>query len=159
MRELADTPACQPVLDAVAPGASSAGPLAEADLDVARADDGRRSVYAGLLAFRPGRAEQIQGELEKLIATCATFTSGPPKGVRTTHRLARVDTPTPGGADAATAFTLTNESGGTVLVQRALMARAGTVLAVFTTVGSDRDPAPEPDAQVVRAQLGKLAGK
>ncbi|MFG2818938.1 hypothetical protein ACGFX4_05860 [Kitasatospora sp. NPDC048365] len=156
-REKADRPACQPILDAVSPGASGSGPLAEADLDIARADDGRRSVYAGLLAFRAGRAERIRAELDQLLTVCTVFHSAAAGGPTTTHRLQRIDTPTPEGADAATAFTLTNESEGTALVQRALMARTGEVLAVFTTVGSPKEPAPEPDRQVVRAQLARLA--
>lgn len=160
-RETSDVPACQPVLDAVAPANPAAGPLAESDLSVTRAADTGGGVYAGLLAFHPGRAAQIQTDLEKLLARCTAFTStttggAAHKGVRSRHRLTRVDTPTPEGADGATAFTLTNESGASVLTQRALMARAGTVLAVFSTVGAGKDPAPAPDDRVVRAQVAKL---
>ncbi|MEU9127359.1 hypothetical protein AB0D08_04430 [Kitasatospora sp. NPDC048540] len=164
-RESADVPACQPVLDALAPGKAASGPAAETDLSVVR--DGHRdaALYTGLLAFPAGRAERLQTELDRLLAHCTAFTSGlaagpagdpAQPGGRTRHRLARVDTPTPEGADAATAFTLTDESGTVVLAQRALLARVGTALAVFSTVGAGREPAAEPDPAVVRAQLAKL---
>ncbi|GAA0692618.1 hypothetical protein GCM10010193_53970 [Kitasatospora atroaurantiaca] len=158
-RETADVPACQPVLDAVAPANPAAGPLAETDLSVARSADPGAAVYAGLLAFRPGRAAQLQDQLDKLLTQCTAFTSstgGVQKGVRTKHRLTRLDTPTPEGADGATAFTLTNESGAVVLSQRALLARTGTALAVFSTVGVGKEPAPAPDDRVVRTQVAKL---
>ncbi|MEV4611871.1 hypothetical protein AB0K43_04610 [Kitasatospora sp. NPDC049258] len=161
-RETADRPACQPVLDAVAPGKAASGPTAEADLSVTRKGDPHAALYAGLLAFGPGRAERLQGELEQVLAHCTGFTSvagggaAPGRGVQTRHRLTRTDTPTPEGADAATAFTLTNESGTATLSQHALLARVGTALAVFSTVGTDKEPAAEPDPEVVRAQLAKL---
>jgi len=155
-RETADVPACQPVLDVVAPANRSAGPLAETDLSIGRSADPKGSVYAGLLAFRPGRAAQLQGELDKVLAQCTVFSSGVHNGSRTKHRLTRLDTPTPEGADSATAFTLTNESGAVVLSQRALMTRAGTVLAVFSTVGVGKEPAPAPDDRVVRTQVAKV---
>ncbi|MFB7662414.1 hypothetical protein ACFC1R_00490 [Kitasatospora sp. NPDC056138] len=171
-RRTSDVAACQPVLDAVGPGDPATGPFAETDLDVAVAADprtdpkgARGSVYTGLLAFKPGRAADIQTELDQVLARCGSFTStgqsagGPGrKGgvVRARHRLARLDTPTPEGADGATAFTLTDESGPDPLAQRALMARTGTVLAVFTTVGTGKDPAPAPDDRLVRTQVAKL---
>ncbi|WP_371497468.1 hypothetical protein OG871_15990 [Kitasatospora sp. NBC_00374] len=161
-RETADVPACQPVLDAVAPRKAASGPSAEADLSVTRAGDPDGAVYAGLLAFGPGRAERLQDELEQVLAHCSGFTSAagggaaPGRAVTTRHRLTRADTPTPEGADAVTAFTLTNESGAVTLSQRALLARVGTALAVFSTVGTGREPAAEPDPEVVRAQLAKL---
>ncbi|KJK56042.1 hypothetical protein [Saccharothrix sp. ST-888] len=164
-RRTSDVAACQPVLDAVGPGDPVSGPAAETDLDVAVAANPKGSVYTGLLAFRPGRAADVQTELDRVLAQCGTFTStgqsaGAPgrRGgvVRTRHRLARLDTPTPEGADGATAFTLTDESGPDPLAQRALMARTGTVLAVFTTVGTGKDPAPAPDDRLVRTQVAKL---
>ncbi|MGE7432450.1 hypothetical protein [Kitasatospora sp. NPDC001175] len=164
-RQTSDVAACQPVLDAMAPGKAASGPIAETDLGVALAADPAGSVYAGLLAFEPGRAADIQGELDRVLAQCGSFTStarsaGPAGGkgavVRTRHRLSRIDTPTPEGADGASAFTLTNESDATSLVQRALLARAGTVLAVFTTVGAGGNPAPAPDQGLVQAQVAKL---
>ncbi|AUG77652.1 hypothetical protein CFP65_2836 [Kitasatospora sp. MMS16-BH015] len=164
-RETADVPACQPVLDAVAPANPAAGPAAETDLSVTKGADTKGGVYAGLLAFAPGRAAQLQGRLEQVLGQCTAFTSvtgtgkgvsAARKGVRSRHRLTRLDTPTVEGADAVTAFILTNESGGTLLAQRALLARTGTSLAVFSTVGVGKDPAPEPDPHVVRAQLAKL---
>ncbi|MFC9325440.1 hypothetical protein [Kitasatospora sp. NPDC057015] len=176
-REVTDVPACQPVLDAVTP-ANAAGrsggssptadrdqPLAETDLSVATAADPKGSVYAGLLAYRPGRAAELRRRLEEVLAGCESFTSttatghgapGGRKGVPARHRLSRVDTPTTGGADAVTGFTLTNESGGVTLTQRAVLARVGSVLAVFSTVGVGAEPAAEPDERVVRQQVAKL---
>ncbi|MDH6124171.1 hypothetical protein [Kitasatospora sp. GP82] len=163
--ETSDTAACQPVLNALAPTKATSGPIAETDLSVAPATGPTGSVYTGLLAFRPGRAADIQTELEQVLAQCGSFTSighsAGPAGhtggvVRTRHRLTRLDTPTPEGADGATAFTLTNESGSAVLAQRALMARTGTVLAVFSTVGVGKDQPPAPDDRLVRAQVAKL---
>ncbi|GAA2130679.1 hypothetical protein GCM10009760_03520 [Kitasatospora kazusensis] len=164
-RETADVPACQPVLDAVGQTNPAAGPLAETDLSVSSAAAPDAGVYAGLLAFQPGRAAQVQEGLEKVLAQCTAFTSvstggkgvsAAHKGVRTKHRLARLDTPTPEGADGATAFTLTNESATGVLLQRALLTRTGTALAVFSTVGSGQEQAPAPDDRIVRAQVAKL---
>ncbi|MFI6845386.1 hypothetical protein ACIBJD_12115 [Kitasatospora sp. NPDC050467] len=172
-RETADVPACQPLLDAVTPAASVGGtvptpgpgdPYAETDLGVARAADPEGGVYGGLLGYRAGRAAQLQADLEKLFGPCASFTSTAPpppadrsrKAVRTRHRLTRDDTPTPGGADASTGFTLTNESGSAVLSQRAVVARVGPALAVFTTVGVGAEPATVPDERIVRQQVAKL---
>ncbi|WP_395295853.1 hypothetical protein ACF9IK_22025 [Kitasatospora hibisci] len=167
-RELSDVPACQPLLDAVTPAAGASpgpeGPYAETGLSVARAADPEGGVYGGLLAFRPGRAARLQAELEKLFGPCASFSSTAPpppadrsrKGIRTRHRLIRGDTPTPGGVDAATGFTLTSESGPVVLSQRAVVARVGQVLAVFTTVGVGAQPAAAPDERIVRQQAAKL---
>ncbi|MFC5662891.1 hypothetical protein ACFP3U_07820 [Kitasatospora misakiensis] len=177
-RETADRPVCQPLLDAVAPAAGparagrasasptsvSAVPYAETDLSVARAADPAGSLYGGLLGYRGDRAARLQAELEGLFAPCAEFASTAPpppaersRGVtRTGHRLSRNDTPTPEGADAATGFTLTNESGGVVLAQRAVLARVGPALVVFSTVGVGAEPAPAPDERVVRRQVAKL---
>ncbi|MFF2043287.1 hypothetical protein ACFVVX_22985 [Kitasatospora sp. NPDC058170] len=176
-REVSDVAACQPLLDAVTPAAGAGGaspspgastgaahPTAETDLSVARAADPRGGVYGGLLAYPAGRAAQLQGDLEKLFGPCAAFTSTAPapptdkgrKGVRTKHRLSRDDTPTPGGADAVTGFTLTNESGAVVLSQRAVLTRVGPVLAVFTTVGVGAEQATAPDERIVRQQVAKL---
>ncbi|MEU6233583.1 hypothetical protein [Kitasatospora sp. NPDC047058] len=172
-REVADLPACQPLLDAVTPAVSVGGtsptpgpgdPYTETDLSVARAADPRGGVYGGLLGYRPGRAAQLQEGLEELFDACASFTSTAPappsdrnrKGVRTKHRLTRDDTPTLGGAEAVTGFTLTNESGSVVLSQRAVVARVGPALAVFTTVGVGAEPAPAPDERIVRQQVAKL---
>ncbi|MER7754381.1 hypothetical protein [Kitasatospora sp. NPDC097643] len=174
-REVADVPACQPLLDAVTPAGSAGAapaspapgyPYAETDLSVARAADPRGGVYGGLLGYRSGRAAGLQGELERLFGPCASFTStasAPPaekqgrrEPIRTRHRLRREDTPTPGGADAATGFTLTNESGTAVLSQRAVLARVGPVLAVFTTFGVATEPATAPDERIVRQQVAKL---
>ncbi|MDH6580131.1 hypothetical protein [Kitasatospora sp. MAP5-34] len=164
-RETADVPACQPVLDAVAQTNPAAGPLAETDLSVTSAAAPEAGVYAGLLAFQAGRAATIQTDLDKVLAQCTAFTStgsggkgvsAAHQGVRTRHRLTRLDTPTPEGADGATAFTLTNESGTGTLLQRALLARTGTALAVFSTVGSGKEQAAAPDDKVVRTQLAKL---
>ncbi|MFJ9607191.1 hypothetical protein ACIRS1_12720 [Kitasatospora sp. NPDC101176] len=173
-REVADVPACQPLLDAVTPAASGAAtaspgpgyPYAETDLGVTRAADPERGLYGGLLGYRTGRAAALQAELEKLFGPCAAFTSAAPAPpaekqgrkapIRTGHRLSRVDTPTPGGADAALGFTLTNESGSAVLSQRAVLARVGPVLAVFTTFGVATEPAAAPDELVVRRQVAKL---
>ncbi|MFF3007303.1 hypothetical protein ACFVTF_31400 [Kitasatospora sp. NPDC057940] len=178
-REVADVPACQPLLDAVtpaAPAATGAGaapaspapgyPYAETDLSVARAADPRGGVYGGLLGYRAGRAAALQAELEKLFVPCAAFTSTAPAPpaekpgkkapIRTRHRLNREDTPTPGGADAALGFTLTNESGNAVLSQHAVLARIGPALAVFTTFGVAAEPAAAPDEVIVRQQVAKL---
>ncbi len=149
-----DIPACQPVLDALTPSKGSAGPLAEADLDIAREDDGRASLYTGILAFRPGRAAAVHAGIEHVLDHCRAFTS-----TAGHHLLTRLDTPTPEGADAATAFTLTDETDGATIAQRALVTRAGDVLAVFTTLDATGRGAPEPDAGVVRAQLAKLGRK
>ncbi|WP_328956501.1 hypothetical protein [Kitasatospora purpeofusca] len=177
-RETADRPVCQPLLDAVAPAAGpakaarasaspapvSAVPYAETDLSVALAADPSGSLYGGLLGYRGDRAARLQAELEGLFGPCAEFASTAPpppadrsRGVtRTGHRLSRNDTPTPEGADAATGFTLTNESGAVVLAQRAVLARVGPALVVFSTVGVGAEPAPAPDERVVRRQVAKL---
>jgi hypothetical protein len=157
-RETADVTACQPVLDALSPADTAAAPTAETDLSATRAADPKAAVYAALLAFPQGRAERLRTELDALLARCGSFTAVPAtrKSEQTRHRLSRLDTPTPEGADAATAFTLTTESGTAALEQHALVTRVGTVLAVFSTVGSGKEAAPEPDPQVVRAQLAKL---
>ncbi|MFJ1756742.1 hypothetical protein [Kitasatospora sp. NPDC088134] len=149
--QTADDPACQPVLDALTPSRGDAGPLAEADLDLAREGDAQASLSTAILAFRPGRAAAVHAGLERALDRCRDFTSSTGR-----HRLARLDTPTPEGADAATAFTLTNETGGAVLAQRALLARTGDVLTVFTTLDPAGRPAPEPDRAVVQAQLAKV---
>ncbi|MFJ5232864.1 hypothetical protein ACIQBJ_23570 [Kitasatospora sp. NPDC088391] len=149
--QTADNPACQPVLDALTPSKGDAGPLAEADLDIAREGDTPASLYTAILAFRPGRAAAVHAGLERVLDRCRDFTSSTGR-----HRLARLDTPTPEGADAVTAFTLTNETGGTSFAQRALVARTGNVLTVFTTLDPEGRPAPEPDREVVRAQLAKV---
>ncbi|MGW2251765.1 hypothetical protein ACWCXH_16415 [Kitasatospora sp. NPDC001660] len=175
-RETSDVRACQPLLDTVAPGGgagpgtASPGPglpYAETDLSVARAADPRSTAYGALVGYRSGRAVQVQAELEKLFGPCAVFTSTAPpppaergkKGAQATHtrhRLAQVDTTTPEGADAATGFTLTNESGTAVLSQRAVLARVGPALAVFTTFGVATEPAAAPDERIVRQQVAKL---
>ncbi|MEV6974396.1 hypothetical protein [Kitasatospora sp. NPDC093806] len=174
-REVADKPVCQPLLDAVTPAGAAVGatvgpgqatPYAETDLGVAQAADPAGSLYGGLLGYRGDRAERLRAELEGLFGPCAEFvsTSPPPpaekgKGVgptRTRHRLSRNDTPTPEGADGATGFTLTNESGSAVLAQRAVLARVGPALVVFSTVGVGAEPAPAPDERVVRRQVAKL---
>ncbi|MFJ2807752.1 hypothetical protein [Kitasatospora sp. NPDC087271] len=175
-REVADVPACQLLLDAVTPATPAASaspaaqapgyPYAETDLSVARAADPRGGVYGGLLGYRTGRAAVLQAELEKLFGPCAAFTSmapaplaekpGKKAPIRTRHRLNREDTPTPGGADAALGFTLTNESGSAVLSQRAVLARIGPALAVFTTFGVAAEPATAPDEVIVRQQVAKL---
>ncbi|WP_030059119.1 MULTISPECIES: hypothetical protein [Streptomyces] len=176
-RETADTPACQPLLDVVAPVAppgpaaasaspASGRPYAETDLSVARAADPAGGVYGGLLGYRAGRAAAVRVELEGLFGPCASFTSTAPPPpaekpgkrvpIRTRHRLNRVDTPTPGGADEAIGFTLTNESGTAVLAQRAVLARVGPALAVFTTFGVAAAPAAAPDERIVRQQVAKL---
>ncbi|WP_099899763.1 hypothetical protein [Streptomyces sp. TLI_171] len=151
--ETADVPACQPVLDALTPSKGAAGPLAEADLDIAREGDSPASVYTAILAFRPGRAAAVHAGLDQVLDRCRAFGSAAGR-----HLLTRLDTPTPGGADAATAFTLTNETGGATFAQRALVTRTGDVLTVFTTLDAEGRPAPEPDREVVRAQLEKLGG-
>ncbi|MET8697749.1 hypothetical protein ABZW10_02555 [Kitasatospora sp. NPDC004723] len=176
-REAADKPACQPLLDSVAPapaagraGASasappvSAVPSAETDLSVALAGDPAGSLYGALLGYPGDRAARLHAELEGLFGPCAEFASTAPpppaeKGrgaTRTVHRLSRNDTPTPEGADAATGFTLTNESGSVVLAQRAVLARVGPALVVFSTVGVGAEPAPAPDERVVRRQVARL---
>ncbi|MGW4807711.1 hypothetical protein [Kitasatospora sp. NPDC004272] len=149
--ETADIPACQPVLDALTPSKGAAGPLAETDLDIAREGDNPASLYTAILAFRPGRAAAVHAGLDRVLGHCRAFTSSAGR-----HLLTRLDTPTPEGADAATAFTLTNETDGTTIAQRALVTRTGDVLAVFTTLDATGRPAPEPDAGVVKAQLAKL---
>ncbi|MGW4896298.1 hypothetical protein ACWEQL_29200 [Kitasatospora sp. NPDC004240] len=167
-REASDLPVCQPLLDvmtpATGPSAGADGPYARTGLSVARAVDPRGSVYGGLLAFRGGRAAGLQGELEGLLGRCGSFTStapGPPsdgarKEVRARHRTSRHDTPTPGGADAATGFTLTNESGTVTLSQRAVLVRVGPVLVVFSTVGVGAERAADPDERIVRQQVARL---
>ncbi|MFJ2192504.1 hypothetical protein ACIOJE_31965 [Kitasatospora sp. NPDC087861] len=174
-REVADVPACQPLLDTVTPAASTGAasaspapgyPYAETDLSVARAADPKGGVYGGLLGYRAGRAAALQTELEKLFGPCAAFTSAAPAPpaekpgkkapIRTRHRLNREDTPTPGGADVALGFTLTNESGNAVLSQRAVLARVGPALMVFTTFGVATEPAAAPDELIVRQQVAKL---
>ncbi|WP_441245755.1 hypothetical protein [Kitasatospora sp. McL0602] len=155
-RETADVPACQPVLDAVAPANPANGPAAETDLSVARAAQPGGGLYTGLLAFAPGRAAAVQAALEKVLGQCTVFTSAARKGGHSRHRLTRADTPTVEGADGVTAFTLTNESGATVLSQHAVLARTGTALAVFSTVGTGKEPAPAPDTHIVTTQVGKL---
>ncbi|RAJ33522.1 hypothetical protein K353_05581 [Kitasatospora sp. SolWspMP-SS2h] len=150
--QTADVPACQPVLDALTPSKGGAGPLAEADLDIVRAGDAAASLYTAVPAFRPGRAAAVRSGLDRVLDRCRAFTSTAGR-----HLLTRLDTPTPEGADAASAFTLTNETGGAVIAQRALVARAGDVLAVFTTLDATGRPAPEP--AVVRAQLAKITGR
>ncbi|MFJ4093569.1 hypothetical protein ACIPYS_18490 [Kitasatospora sp. NPDC089913] len=178
-RETADKPVCQPLLDAVAPAAGPAKaaraasaspvpvpavPYAETDLSVALAADPSGSLYGGLLGYRGDRAARLQAELEGLFGPCAAFASTAPPppadrsrgATRTGHRLSRNDTPTPEGADAATGFTLTNESGAVVLAQRAVLARVGPALVVFSTVGVGAEPAPVPDERVVRRQVAKL---
>ncbi|MFJ5880922.1 hypothetical protein [Kitasatospora cineracea] len=149
--QTADTPACQPVLDALTPSKGAAGPLAETDLGIARDGDAPAALYTAVLAFRPGRAAAVHSGLDRVLDRCRAFTSTAGR-----HLLTRLDTPTPGGADAATAFTLTDETGGTTIVQRALVTRTGDLLAVFTTLDATGHPAPEPDRGVVAAQLAKL---
>ncbi|MEU3495273.1 hypothetical protein [Kitasatospora cineracea] len=149
--QTADAPACQPVLDALTPSKGAAGPLAETDLEIARAGDTPASLYTAVLAFRPGRAAAVHSGLDRVLDRCRAFTSTAGR-----HLLTRLDTPTPGGADAATAFTLTNETGGTTIVQRALVTRTGDLLAVFTTLDATGHPAPEPDRDVVAAQLARF---
>ncbi|MGW6918167.1 hypothetical protein ACWGB8_30790 [Kitasatospora sp. NPDC054939] len=169
-REVSDLPDCQPLLDAVTPGARPAvggdRPYAETELSVARAADPRGSVYGGLLAYREGRAERLREELERLLGRCGSFTStapGPPekgaaarRGVRARHHVVQHDTPTPGGADAALGFTLTNESGSVVLAQRVVLVRVGPVVAVFSTVGVGAEPAAVPDERIVGQQAAGL---
>ncbi|MBV2154341.1 hypothetical protein [Kitasatospora sp. SUK 42] len=176
-REAADVPACQPLLDVVAPAApvdappGPGRPYAETDLSVVRAAGSRGGVHVALLGHRSGQAAVLQGELEGLLGPCASFTSVPAAEkpgeksgekpgrkvpVRTKHRLNREDTPTPEGADAVIGFTLTNESGTAVPAQRAELVRVGPALAVFTTVGVAPEPAPAPDVRVVRQQVAKL---
>ncbi|MFE5582027.1 hypothetical protein [Kitasatospora sp. NPDC056531] len=174
-REAADVPACQPLLDAVAPAASTGAspaspapgsPYAETDLSVARAADPEGRVYGGLLGYRAGRAAARQAELEELFGPCASFTSAAPAppaekpgrkvAIRTRHRLNRQDTPTPEGADSAIGFTLTNESGTAVPAQRAVLVRVGATLAVFATSGAATGPAGAPDERIVRQQVAKL---
>ncbi|MEV8096264.1 hypothetical protein [Kitasatospora sp. NPDC085879] len=170
-RELADVPACQPVLDALAPAKGRTGPVAETDLSAARAGRPRDTVYAGLLAFEPGGAERVRSALDLLLTRCTVFHSstpaaaqgrgsagrgGPAKPVSVRHRLQRADAAVPDGVDAVTAFTLTDESGGTALSRRAVVARVGTALALFSTLGTTGEPAPAPDERVVRAQAARL---
>ncbi|MEV6208314.1 hypothetical protein [Kitasatospora sp. NPDC051914] len=170
-RETADVPACQPVLDALAPDKGKSGPLAETDLSVAPAGRPRATVYAGLLAFEPGRAEQVRRALDVLLTRCRTFRSttpvdgasrgpgakgAPARPVTTLHRLERAEAAVPEGVDAVTAFTLTGESGGIELRRRAVVARVGTALAFFSTLGTAAEPAPVPDERIVRAQAARL---
>ena len=171
-REVTDLTACQPVLDVLtlpAPAGrgagQGAGPAAETDLSVTTAADQKGGVYAGLLGYRPGRARELLGQLEQVLERCGSFssTTAAPRGVTAgrrgvaaRHRLSRADTPTLGGADGVTGFTLTNESGGVTLTQRAVLARVGSVLAVFSTVGVGAEPAALPDERVVRQQVAKL---
>ncbi|WP_030263212.1 hypothetical protein [Streptomyces sp. NRRL B-24484] len=169
VRELADVPACQPVLDTFAPAGGRSGPLAETDLSAVRAGRPRETVNAGLLAFGPGRAEEVRSALDLLLPRCAAFRStsaagparaagkGPAaKPVSVLHRLRRADAAVPEGVDAMTSFTLTDESGGSPLSRRAVVARVGTALAVFLTVGTAADPAPDPDERLVRTQAVRL---
>ncbi|GAA1272855.1 hypothetical protein GCM10009665_70970 [Kitasatospora nipponensis] len=177
-RQVADVPACQPVLDAVGPADPGAAPQAEADLSVLRvaapssagAGAGAVPLYTALLGYPAGRPAVLQTTLDQALARYTAFTSAPadPKavtptarGARTGHQLERADAPTPEGADAVTAFTLTSgpatgEGGGPALTQRAVVVRVGTVLAVFSTVGTAKEPAAVPDPVVVRAQTRKL---
>ncbi len=165
--ETSDVPACQPVLDAIGPANPTGEPTAETDLSLTRAGAPGADVYAALLAYPPGRAALLQSLLDQVLARCGTFTStatgtGSRKGAKTQHRLARADTPTPEGADGATAFTLTSGSttpgdpGVAALSQDATVVRVGTALAVFSTVGSGKEPAAAPDPAVVLAQTRKL---
>lgn len=165
--ETSDVPACQPVLDAIGPADPAGEPTAETDLSVTRAAAPAADVYAALLAYPVGRAALLQSTLDQVLARCGSFTStatgpGSRKGARTQHRLARADTPTPEGADGATAFTLTSGSatpgdpGAAALSQDATVVRVGTVLAVFSTVGTGKEPAAAPDPAVVQAQTRKL---
>lgn len=170
-REVSDRPECQPLLDAVTPTAgpttAGAGPYAETGLSVARAVDPRGGVYGGLLAYRDGGAQRLLADLEGLAGRCGGFTStapGPPerKGagaareVRARHRVDRHDTPTPGGADGATGFTLTNESGAVSLAQRVVLVRVGSVLVVLSTVGVGAERPAAPDERIVRQQTARL---
>ncbi|GAB2693521.1 hypothetical protein [Kitasatospora kifunensis] len=181
-RQLADVPACQPVLDAIGPADPGAEPQAETDLTVAKAAgaqsaqspgprgadakgaDSSADLYIALLGYPAGRAGALQSTLDQVLAQCASFTSGvkpaagAAKGTRTRQQLARVDTPTPEGADGATGFTLTSgpETGAATLVQRAAVVRVGTALAVFSTVGTTKEPAAAPDPAVLSAQTRKL---
>ncbi|MDH6120628.1 hypothetical protein ABH930_003903 [Kitasatospora sp. GAS204A] len=160
-RQLADVAACQPVLDAIGPADPNAQPQAETDLSTVRAGDSPGALYTALLGYPVGRAAVLQSTLDQVLAQCADFTSGAasqPQGARTRHQLERADTPTPGGADGATAFTLTSgpQTGGPALSQRAAVVRVGTALAVFSTVGTAKEPAAVPDSAVVLAQTRKL---
>ncbi|MGF1427438.1 hypothetical protein [Kitasatospora sp. LaBMicrA B282] len=160
-RQLADVPACQPVLDAIGPADPTATPQAETDLTTAPAGHPQTLLYTALLGYPAGRSTELQSGLDQVLAKCTDFTSGVPgqsKAARTRHQLVRADTPTPGGADAATAFTLTSgpQAGGSELTQRAAVVRVGTALAVFSTVGSAKEPAAVPDPVVVQAQTRKL---
>ncbi|GAA1954853.1 hypothetical protein [Kitasatospora viridis] len=161
-RRVSDVPACQPVLDAIGPGDPAAAPAAESDLTLTRTAAPRTALYVGLLGYPAGRAAALQSMLDQVLAQCASFTSGVP-GVpgRTHHQLARAeqpsgDTPTDGGADALTGFTLLSGDGAGALSQRAEVARVGTVLAVFSTVGTAKEPAGAPDPAAVRAQTRRL---
>ncbi|MCU7824404.1 hypothetical protein [Kitasatospora sp. DSM 101779] len=171
-RLLADVPACQPVLDALAPAGARSGPLAQTDLSASRAGRPRETVNAGLLAFGPGGAERVRSALDQLLSRCTVFRSTPPAGpargvgvggkgaaakpVSVLHRLQRSDAAVPEGVDAMTAFTLTDESGGSARSRRAVVARVGTALALFSTLGTAGDPAPAPDERLVRAQAVRL---
>ncbi|MDH6135973.1 hypothetical protein P3T37_005392 [Kitasatospora sp. MAA4] len=165
--EVSDVPACQPVLDAIGPANPTGEPTAETDLSLTRAASPGADVYAALLAYPVGRAALLQSALDQVLARCGSFTStatgtGSRKGAKTQHRLARTDTPTPEGADGATAFTLTSGSatpgdpGAAALSQDATVVRVGTALAVFSTVGTGKEPAAAPDPAVVQAQTRKL---
>ncbi|MCX4748591.1 hypothetical protein OG455_24250 [Kitasatospora sp. NBC_01287] len=160
-RQLADVPACQPVLDAIGPADPAAQPQAETDLTAIGPGTAKVPLYTALLGYPAGRSAVLQSALEAVLAQCADFTSGVAGGAaaaRTRHQLVRADTPTPGGADGATAFTLTSgpQAGGPVLSQRAAVVRVGTALAVFSTVGTAKEAAAVPDPAVVLAQTRKL---
>lgn len=157
-RETADVPACQPVLDAIGPANPAASPLAETDLSLTRTGAPQSALYTALLAYSAGRSAVLQSTLDQVLGQCGVFSSASAahRAASTQHRLARADTPTPEGADGATAFTLTNESGGLTLTQHATVVRVGTALAVFSTVGTAKEPAAAPDPAVVLAQTRKL---
>ncbi len=159
-RQLSDVPACQPVLDAIGPANPAAQPLAETDLSLARAAAPQAAIYAALLGYPAGRSAVLLSTLDQLLDRCGSFTSAPAgqaAGIpRSRHRLARADTPTVEGADGATAFTLTNETGAVTLSQYAVVVRVGTALAVFSTVGTAKEPAAAPDPVVVLAQVRKV---
>ncbi|MEU2627195.1 hypothetical protein [Kitasatospora sp. NPDC007106] len=169
-REVADVPECQPVLDLLAPAGARSGPLAEADLSAARAGRPRETVHAGLFAFEPGRAELVRSALDRLFPRCRAFRSTPAAGpvrglagkgapakpVPVLHRLQRSDAALPEGVDAVTAFTLTDESGGSAVTRRAVVVRVGAALALFVTLGGAREPVPAPDERLVRMQAVRL---
>ncbi|MFE9422212.1 hypothetical protein ACFYNO_04515 [Kitasatospora sp. NPDC006697] len=136
--------------------------MAEADLTVARTAAPRTPLYLGLLAYPAGRAAALGTELDRVLAQCTSFTSTVPGTPgRTRHQLSREplpsgDTPTDGGADSLTGFTLLSGDGATALAQRAEVARVGTVLAVLSTVGTAKEPAAGPDPAVLTAQARRL---